>query len=357
MTTLQSGGTATIWNNAGGTIVLPSNVNHGLTISGLANGGTVNTVISGWSGSGPGNSDTIDLAGVSAAGASYAYPSADQVIITLANGKTITLNIPGVKNTGFVLVDNGSNGALAEVCFLAGSMIETPEGNVPVEDIRMGDTVIAYVHDVPQETAVTWAGMAHAVVRPHLRDDEAGYPVRILKNAVSDGVPYKDMLITPEHCLFFDGRFIPARMLINGSSIFYDKSITAYDYYHVETEHHAIIKADGMFTESYLDTGNRRAFIQEGNLVSLRNTNQNWENDAAVPLCVEHSFVEPVFRTLQARSVKLFEEQDSVTTGQLTHNPDLHLVTESGASVRPIRQEGSLYSFMLPPGTTSVRIV
>ncbi|MFC3956211.1 Hint domain-containing protein, partial [Gluconobacter wancherniae] len=168
----------------------------------------------------------------------------------------------------------------AEVCFLSGSMIDTPKGDVPVENIRMGDTVIAYVHGVSQETTVTWAGKARATVRPHLRNDEAGYPVRILKDAVSDGVPYKDMLITPEHCLFFDGRFIPARMLINGSSIFYDKSITTYDYYHIETEHHAVIKADGMLTESYLDTGNRRAFIQEGNLVSLRNTNQNWENDA-----------------------------------------------------------------------------
>ncbi|MFS8371711.1 Hint domain-containing protein [Acetobacter indonesiensis] len=355
--TIQDGGTATIWNNTSGTIDLSGDTNHGLTISGLESGGTVSTVISGWSGSAPGNSDSIDLPGVSADGASYAYPSDDQVVVTLANGNTITLNIPGVKNTGFVLSDDGHGGASAEVCFLSGSMIDTPNGDVPVENIRMGDTVIAYVHGVSQETTVTWAGTARAAVRSHLRDDEAGYPVRILKDAVSDGVPYKDMLITPEHCLFFDGRFIPARMLINGSSIFYDKSITTYDYYHIETEHHAVIKADGMLTESYLDTGNRRAFIQEGNLVSLRNTNQNWENDAAVPLCVERSFVEPVFRTLQARSVKLFGEQDSVTTAQLTHNPDLHLVTENGASVRPVRQEENVYSFMLPPGTTSVRIV
>lgn len=355
--TIQDGGTATIWNNTSGTIDLSGDTNHGLTISGLESGGTVSTVISGWNGSKPGNSDSIDLPGVSADGASYAYPSDDQVVVTLANGNTITLNIPGVKNTGFILSDDGHGGASAEVCFLSGSMIDTPKGDVPVENIRMGDTVIAYVHGVSQETTVTWAGKARATVRPHLRNDEAGYPVRILKDAVSDGVPYKDMLITPEHCLFFDGRFIPARMLINGSSIFYDKSITTYDYYHIETEHHAVIKADGMLTESYLDTGNRRAFIQEGNLVSLRNTNQNWENDAAVPLCVERSFVEPVFRTLQARSVKLFGEQDSVTTAQLTHNPDLHLVTENGASVRPVRQEENVYSFMLPPGTTSVRIV
>ncbi|KAA8383952.1 hypothetical protein FOH24_17010, partial [Acetobacter tropicalis] len=358
VTTLQSGGTATIWNNAGGTIDLLGDTNTGLTISGLENGGTLASVISGFTGTSSGNSDGIKIAGVSAADVTaVTYPSADSVMLTLKSGKTITMNIPGIEKVGYSLNTASDGNLLVEVCFLAGSMIETLEGNVPVENIRMGDTVIAYVHGVSQETTVTWAGKARATVRPHLRNDEAGYPVRILKDAVSDGVPYKDMLITPEHCLFFDGRFIPARMLINGSSIFYDKSITTYDYYHIETEHHAVIKADGMLTESYLDTGNRRAFIQEGNLVSLRNTNQNWENDAAVPLCVERSFVEPVFRTLQARSVKLFGEQDSVTTAQLTHNPDLHLVTENGASVRPVRQEENVYSFMLPPGTTSVRIV
>ncbi|WP_035367102.1 Hint domain-containing protein, partial [Acetobacter pasteurianus] len=72
------------------------------------------------------------------------------------------------------------------------------------------------------------------------------------------------MLITAEHCLFFEGKFVPVRMLVNGVSIFYDKSITSYDYYHVETDQHSVITADGMLTESYLDTGNRRAFRQEG---------------------------------------------------------------------------------------------
>ncbi|GCD58910.1 hypothetical protein NBRC3280_1409 [Acetobacter pasteurianus NBRC 3280] len=53
----------------------------------------------------------------------------------------------------------------------------------------MGDTVIAYVQGVAQPTTVTWTGKAHVVVRPHLQDDEAGYPVRILKDAISEGVP------------------------------------------------------------------------------------------------------------------------------------------------------------------------
>ncbi|OUJ06830.1 Hint domain-containing protein [Acetobacter malorum] len=355
--TVQNGGSATIWNNAGGTIDLQSDDNAGLTVSGLASGGTLTTVITGFSGVGPGNSDSIDLAGVSAAGASYAYPSDDQVVITLASGANITLNIAGVKNTGFVLVDDGHGGANAEVCFLADSLISTPSGTVAVQDIQIGDKILSYTNGVVAEQTVVWTGHKKTTVRSGLSDDMAGYPVRILKDAVADGVPFKDMLITPEHCLFFDGRFVPARMLVNGISIFYDRSITAYDYYHVETHHHAVICADGMLTESYLDTGNRKTFRQEGLVVALRNTGSTWEDDAAAPLCVERSFVEPLFRNLELRSQEIFGAPVCEETVATTSDPDVRLVTEAGAVVRPLRQDGGVYSFMLPPGTAQVRIV
>ncbi|MFW6684489.1 Hint domain-containing protein [Komagataeibacter intermedius] len=161
----------------------------------------------------------------------------------------------------------GDNGVL--VCFLAGSMIATPDGAIAVEKIKENDTVLALVNGQHVPRTVVWAGKAQASVRAGVADDEAGYPVRIRQNAISDGVPYKDMLITTEHCLFFNGRFIPARMLVNGRSVLYDYSITSYEYYHIELEEHAIIMADGMLTESYLDTGNRRAFQQAGQVIRI----------------------------------------------------------------------------------------
>lgn len=240
---------------------------------------------------------------------SYAYPSDDQVVITLANKETITLNIPGVKATGFELVSNGNGGALGEVCFLSGTMIKTPAGEVAVETLRLGDEVTAYVDGSLQSRRIVWAGKAHAEVRTHLADDQAGYPVRICKDAIVEGVPYKDMLITPEHCLFFSGRFVPVRMLVNGASIFYDTSITSYDYFHVETEQHSVLMADGMLTESYLDTGNRRTFSQSGSVVALGGTPQDWATDAAVPLSVDRAFVEPLFHKLAGRAENVSDRQ------------------------------------------------
>ncbi|MFC0568750.1 Hint domain-containing protein [Gluconobacter japonicus] len=354
--TIANGGSATIWNNAGGSIDLVGDTNHGLTISGLENGGTVSTVISGYTGTGPGDSDSIDLAGVSPTGATYSYPSNDQVVVTLSNGNTITLNIEGVKTTGFALVSDGNGGSLAEVCFLAGSLISIPSGTIAVEKLAVGDNVTAYVDGTETVRQVTWAGQARCTVRPHLALDQAGYPVRILKNAISEGVPFKDMLITAEHCLFFDGKFVPARMLVNGRSIFYDTSITSYDYYHIETADHSVIMADGMLTESYLDTGNRRAFRQNNAVVSIPLSRDLSWDDAAAPLTVSREAVEPIFRQIEVRA----KEQNCPVHSEapsLTYDSDLHLVTDTGATIRAARTNNDQVIFMIPVGVDSVRIV
>ena len=242
------------------------------------------------------------------------------------------------------------------VCFLPGSLISTPHGTKAVEEVSVGDEIIAYVDGVATPRRVTWTGQAHCNVRAHLPDDEAGYPVRILKDAISDGVPFKDMLITAEHCLFFDGKFVPARMLVNGRSIYFDKSITSYDYYHIETEAHSVIMADGMLTESYLDTGNRNTFSHKGNVVSIGSSrNLSWD-DASAPLTVSRETVEPLFRNIENRADKAgFAIQTEARP--LTNESDLHLTTDTGAVIRPARENNGRVMFMIPSGVENVRII
>ncbi|WP_349291863.1 Hint domain-containing protein [Gluconobacter sp. Dm-62] len=283
-------------------------------------------------------------------------------IITVEDqsGKTLTTLHTAKKSDGsyynssdFSSSADGQNAVL--VCFLSGSLINTPYGTKAVEELNIDDEIIAYVDGVTIPRRVTWAGQAHCNVRSHLPDDEAGYPVRILKDAISDGVPFKDMLITAEHCLFFDGKFVPARMLVNGRSIFFDKSITSYDYYHLETEDHSVIMADGMLTESYLDTGNRHAFTQKGNVVSIGGSrNLTWD-DAAAPLGVNREFVEPLSCRIEARaSAAGIAQKDAAP--ELTEDANLHLITDTGAFVRPAREHNGHVIFMIPTGVQSVRI-
>ncbi|NLG91375.1 MAG: hypothetical protein GX486_05885 [Acetobacter sp.] len=308
--------------------------------------------------------DTIVLDGTIADGVTYK----DGVYTLTDNGQpiqgTASFQLPAANEGSTFKVTNVDgktylNAETVVVCFLAGSMIRTSEGDVAVEDIQIGDQLVTFdwEHDREVTRPVVWVGKAHAKVRAGLPDDEAGYPVRVLKDAVADGVPYKDMLITAEHCLFFEGKFVPVRMLVNGVSIFYDKSITSYDYYHVETEQHAVIMADGMLTESYLDTGNRRAFRQEGKVATLRGAVQSWAEDAGAPLCVDRAFVEPLFHKLEARENSVTGCQMPTEQAVVVADPNLHLVTQAGAIIRPMRHEGQRYSFMLPANTQSVRIV
>ncbi|NHO29130.1 hypothetical protein GOB82_03505 [Acetobacter farinalis] len=355
--------------NSGSTLALTGNYNSGAHV--VYGTGTGNTVLvsSGASQtnlpiSNISNGDKIGVNGATVSSATYSDSSGSgPIVLHTTSGQTytysdVTYGSDVVRGTSF---SAGIQGGDAVICFLSGSMIRTPAGDVAVEDIEIGDQVLAFDWQNNQDVVrpVVWVGKASAKVRARLPDDEAGWPVRVLKDAISDGVPYKDMLITAEHCLFFEGRFVPVRMLVNGVSIFYDKSITSYDYYHVETAEHSVITADGMLTESYLDTGNRSSFRQEGKVATLRATGtRSWSHDAAAPLCVERSFVEPLFRYLETREDQVEGCQTpAVDAVQTTQDPGLHLVMSNGAVIRPIRHQGQDYSFMLPAGVDSVRIV
>ncbi|GFE95175.1 Hint domain-containing protein [Gluconobacter sp. Gdi] len=244
----------------------------------------------------------------------------------------------------------------AEVCFLADTMIRTTTGDMPVQDIQIGAKVLAWTPEGEQARPVVWVGRKHAIVRQGLAPDVAGYPVRICKNAIADGVPSKDLLVTPEHSLFIDGGLIPARMLVNGRSIIYDTSITSYDYFHIETDVHSVLTSDGMLTESYLNTGNRDGFTQDNAVVSLSSPVRTWEADAAAPLTVSRDKVEPIHHALAQRAMDL-GLADVRDVRMIVTDPDLHLITPAGKMIRQSRESNGRAIFMLPSNVGSVRLV
>jgi len=310
------------------------------------------------------------ISGVSSAPTAATYTPNDDgsytLTVTLADGRQLTYGDIHTAD-GFTpaatasIVQDGSNGWVVEdngttTCFLAGSMIRTPDGDVAVETLRLGSKVVAFVDGEAVERTVTWAGRAHMLAKTGLSDAEAGYPVRILKDALAEGVPYKDMLVTPEHCLFINGGFIPARMLVNGRSVVYDRTMPSYDYFHVETAEHSVIMADGMMTESYLDTGNRHSFRQNGTVVSFGGRARTWNDDAAAPLVVSREVVEPIFRKIEARAVNSGLE-NTASAPVLTEESGLHLVTSTGQTLHQVRTANDRVMFMIPSDVTDVRLI
>ena len=252
-------------------------------------------------------------------------------------------------------VDGNITNDSGNPCFLAGANFQTPEGDVVVENLQEGDVVATYNPDngAFEYSKVTWVGKGRRHASVHLEDDLSGYPVRILRDALADGVPSADLLITSEHSLFFNGGFVPVRMLVNGYSVFYDKNISEYEYYHVETEKHSVLIASNVLSESYLDTGNRKGFVQTGQVVRLGVVKHDWETDAVAPLTVSRDVVEPVYRSIEERAVQLGlvkhrEEPEHVV------DHGLYLLTQNGGVIRQVRNIDGKALFMLPAGVESV---
>lgn len=252
--------------------------------------------------------------------------------------------------------NDGSLILVYDKCFLKGTMIRTDRGEVAVENLNVGDRVLAYVNGREELRQIIWTGHRSAVVRQGLPDDEAGYPVRIRRHALAENVPHKDLLVTPEHALYLNGAFVPARMLVNGQSIVFDRTVTHFDYYHIETDAHSIVWSDGALSESYLDTGDRQAFSQNSPVVRLLNApERDWALHAAAPLRVERAFVEPLFASLveRANAIGLRGEHTSIS---MTDDPDLHLVDQEGRIYRAVRQVNGAHIFMIPAHAGDVRI-
>ncbi|WP_086652482.1 Hint domain-containing protein [Acetobacter malorum] len=404
MTVNVDGGKATMGNNliagalSGSTINLTNGgtFSNGSGLVALLNGSTINfgkgggnfianaggtlldlsaTTINGFDAA----KDFISFENLSATPATYSiansFGSQQSITVYDANGQTIAdVNVSGqnftVGNysaTGAGPLTVSSDGtslsieAVGSVCFLSGTLLSTPTGEVAVEDVQVGDTLLTFENGKPVAQPVVWVGSRQAEVRAGLPLDEAGWPVRVRQNALADGVPGKDLLITPEHCLYLDGQFVPVRMLVNGETIAYDQTIRAYTYYHVETAQHAVIMADGALTESYLDTGNRRAFRQAGTVVRIPGLARCWAEDAAAPLMTARDAVEPLHQRLAQRAEMLrgaeVEDTQSLETATLTTESDLHLVTESGARINKVRTHNGRTIFIVPPHVKAVHLV
>jgi len=353
--TLDSGGNANITTNTGGIINLQGTDNNGLVISGKASSGgtTVASTIDNFSGN-----DTITLADVQRSDvAGVTFSDADHITITLKDGSSITLNIPGIESSGYSLGENSNGDLTFTTCFLSGTSIATLQGMMTVEDIQIGEILETFDWKTNQiiNSPVIWVGQKHMTVKTHLPDDLAGYPVRVLKDAIAENVPNKDLLITPEHCLFFDGNFVPARMLVNGRSIYYDMTITSYNYYHIETEAHSVIWANGTLTESYLDTGNRNSFANKSKVVSLFSEAKSWDKDAAAPLNVQRSVIEPIYNQLNNRAIYNNLELKTEELA-LTNDSELCIVTEFGQVIQPHSVHSGKYIFSIPRDVYSIQL-
>ena len=202
--------------------------------------------------------------------------------ITLATGQIITLNPSGdgsfiiqgdadAETVYFNYTIEDANGntdsAIVEVvqvpCFASGTLIETTQGPVLVEDLRAG-MLVNTLDDGPQ--LIRWIG------RRTVKSEGTHRPIRIKAGTFGATA---DLRVSPQHRIMIEGCWaellfgesqvlVKAQDLINDCTVCRDFEAGNITYHHMLFDRHQVITANGVPCESYLPGAQTMAGFDTG---------------------------------------------------------------------------------------------
>jgi len=239
------------------------------------------------------------------------------------------------------------------VCFVTGTRLLAERGEIAVEQLQPGDRVATVCAGRIAMRPVTWIGRRDIDLSRHPRP-RAMAPVRIRRGAFADDVPHRDLLLSQDHAIFVHGKLIAARQLLNGSTIHLVTDLARVTYCHVELGRHDILLAEGLPTESYLDTGNRAFFANATEATALHPElpNDRRETASCAPFVTGEADVRPVWTRLADRAAGFGL---AVRHPDVTPEPDLHLMIDD-KPIRPISTANGTHQFLLPGAPARVRL-
>lgn len=191
------------------------------------------------------------------AGDTITLPSGEQVLLNADGTVTIFTDDDAETNTFTYEVtdeDGNTDTAFVEMttapCLVAGTLVATPHGLVPVEDLEPGDLVMTR-DDGPQP--VRWAGRARRLARG------ADAPVVIEAGALGD---HDRVELSQNHrvlvqsaraeLLFGEAEIlVKARDLLNDQTIRLRPDGAVVTYVHLLFDRHQVIRGNGLESESY----------------------------------------------------------------------------------------------------------
>ncbi|MDA8250249.1 MAG: Hint domain-containing protein [Rhodospirillales bacterium] len=229
------------FNGTDATLVLNAPSSYTGTISGMA------------------ASDGINLTGIGYDSGGSAILLAGNVLQIVESTNTLDLQLNPAQNfTGdsFQLSSLSGGSAVTELCYLTGTRIATPSGEVCVEQLAAGDLVCLADGGV---APVRWLG--HHTVSRRFGDPLRTWPIRVRAGALAENVPSRDLLLSPGHALRVGDVLAHAAALVNGVSIVRETQVPeTFVYWHVELDTHALILAENTPAETFLDSYQELAF-------------------------------------------------------------------------------------------------
>lgn len=196
------------------------------------------------------------------------------IIFGLFGGTQFAVNLDGFEGaTEFVAVQgqdtNGGDGDgeldLAEIeaanpdlviCFARGTLIDTPSGPRPVEDLSVGALVDTLDHGPRPICWIAARRIEFDGPNNKLR------PIRIGTDAMGPGLPAQALLLSPAHrvlvrsslCDLYFGEaevFVPARFLAGDNGIAVEETLDHVEYWHFMFDRHEVVRASGLLVESF----------------------------------------------------------------------------------------------------------
>ncbi|MBQ0805874.1 MAG: choice-of-anchor L domain-containing protein [Sulfitobacter sp.] len=193
---------------------------------------------------------------VAAVGAQILLPTGQSV--TLNSDGTLTVDGDGDTEdfnftytvTDGVETDIGMVNASSIPCFVAGTLIATPDGERPAEDLMPGDLVLTQ-DDGPQP--LRWIGTRTVAATGKFA------PIHIRANTFGE---HRDLLVSPLHRVLIRDNlaeilFGEAEVLVAARDLVNDATVTRreggqVEYVHLMFDRHQVIFSEGLETESYL---------------------------------------------------------------------------------------------------------
>lgn len=146
------------------------------------------------------------------------------------------------------------------ICFGAGTLIATDDGDRAVEALKVGDQVLTLDHGYQP---IRWIGSVR-LDSATLKDHPRLRPIRIRASALGAGYPQRDLLVSPQHRILVsstiaqrmfdeDAVLIPAKKLtcLDGIDVV-EETENGVHYVHLLCDTHEIVWSNGTPTETLL---------------------------------------------------------------------------------------------------------
>ncbi len=179
------------------------------------------------------------------------YPAPGQTLnLVLLPEATATQQDMNAFGTGRIGVQDFSTTVPdVPVCLAAGTLVQTPRGEVAVQRLRPGDLVMT-CDAGPQP--VLWIGCTR---HDWPGSDDRGRPVLIPAGALAPGVPARDLIVSPQHRVLIGGAtaevLVPALSLVGIRGIRRMAGLRMVVYWHMLLPRHGLVVSNGAMTESF----------------------------------------------------------------------------------------------------------